>query len=150
MIELKQAIATEIGQFVAMEQLQNTADFIMPYPAEKHLAEMTKDTVHYLSIYQNELLAGFMILVEDKPKEIEFRRIVVAHKGQGLGQRAMQLMEEYCLNELNASRIWLDVFATNQVGRHIYQKLGYCEFDATEIDTTEVNGKRLLFMQKWL
>lgn len=57
----------------------------------------------------------------------------------------MQLMEEYCLNELNASRIWLDVFAANQVGRHIYQKLGYCEFDATE-----VNGKRLLFMQKWL
>ncbi|MBO2649734.1 hypothetical protein I6M51_10365 [Shewanella algae] len=57
----------------------------------------------------------------------------------------MQLMEEYCLNELNASRIWLDVFDINEVGRHIYQKLGYCEFD-----TTEVNGKRLLFMQKWL
>ncbi|MFV7759751.1 hypothetical protein ACNPKZ_04255 [Shewanella algae] len=100
MIELKQAIATEIGQFVAMEQLQSTSCFIMPYPAEKHLAEMTKDTVHYFSIYQNEL---------------------------------------------NASRIWLDVFDINQVGRHIYQKLGYCEFDATE-----VNGKRLLFMQKWL
>ncbi len=72
------------------------------------------------------VLAGFFILglVEDK-KSVEFRRIVVATKGQGIGQTAIGLMERFCRATLGRTRIWLDVFESNARSRHIYEKLGY-------------------------
>ena len=70
---------------------------------------------------------------------------MVGAKGAGTGQGAIRAMEAYCSNQLRRERIWLDVFASNSRGRHVYRKLGYREFKRGEL-----RGKALLFMEKQL
>lgn len=143
MLELRPSQLNEITQFVSMEQADDTQAFILPYPPDQHRAEMSKDNVIYLSVYLKSQLIGFMMLVTEASGDVEFRRIVINVKGQGLGQQAIELMEQYCQNELNSQRIWLDVFSTNQRGQHIYQKLGY-----QHVATDSHQGRPLLLFEK--
>lgn len=145
MFELRKSKIEEADSFVKMESSQETSKYIIPYSKEKHITEMQSGAVIYLSIYNNNSLSGFIILVPEKAGSIEFRRIVVSAKGKGLGQLAMNATENYCLQELGCSRIWLDVFEFNLRGIHIYKKLGYKQFKVSEH-----HGNRLLFMEKKL
>jgi GNAT superfamily N-acetyltransferase len=47
-----------------------------------------------------------------------------AHRGGGLGRRAMELAEETAASH-GATRLGLNVFGHNQVARHLYESLGY-------------------------
>ena len=146
MIKLRKAREDEISSFVEIEKLDGTSDFIIPYSVEHHRAEMHKPNVVYLSIVSEDTLLGFIILVaEDDSESVEFRRIVVASKDNGIGQSAISEMERYCVDALKYNRIWLDVFEINKRGQHIYNKLGYGQFK-----TGEYNGKVLLYFNKKL
>jgi len=145
MFELKPSITEEIRSFVKMESSIDTTEHIIPYSSEKHATEMQCDDVVYLSIYQHDQLSGFMILATDVADSVELRWIVIAEKGQGLGQKALHQLEDYCTQTLGCPRIWLDVFESNTRGQYIYQKLGYTPFK-----TGEYNGRLLLFMEKHL
>ena len=134
----------ELPRFAQMETEPEAADYILAYDERRHRAEFARDDVIYLSIYRRTKLAGFFILALDPdPGSIEFRRIVVAERGQGIGQAAIPLMEKYCRDALGRGRIWLDVFEFNQRGLHVYAKLGYRCFDRRDYD-----GKALLFFDK--
>jgi len=146
LIRLRQSREDEISSFVDMERLEGTSEFIIPYSKELHFEEFLKSDVHYLSILSNDSLVGFIILVvESDTNSVEFRRIVVASKGQGIGQSAILEMEKYCAQVLTCSRIWLDVFESNNRGKHIYEKLCYKAFKTDNSD-----GKTLLFLEKKL
>lgn len=144
MVILRESNKSEVPFFVEMEQLNCTSEFIIPYSTNKHLAEMSKNNVIYLSILTNDGLSGFIILIIDG-NSVEFRRIVVSHKENGIGQKAIKAMEYYCSDKLGCHRIWLDVFQSNQRGKYIYQKLGYEQFKS------EPHGDNiLLYMDKKL
>lgn len=129
MITIRKALPAEILSFANMEATQGTAEFIIPYALGKHYAELSKPEVQYFAILADESLVGFMILVLDPDGvSVEFRRIVVATKGKGIGQAVIPAIEGYCKEQLARHRIWLDVFEFNQRGRHIYEKLGYERF----------------------
>ena len=146
MITLQESIESEVLSFIEMEQSTEASEFIIAHSLQHHLAEMQKSEIVYLSIFSNGLLAGFIILAIDNcDKSVEFRRIVVAVKGQGIGQSAIPVMEAYSVEKFSCERIWLDVFATNQRGRHIYTKLGYKQFK-----TDKHQGAQLLFFEKYL
>ena len=144
MINLKKSSEKDIPSFIEMEKSDGTAQFITPYSFQQHQQEMRQSDVKYLSIMNNEALAGFIILATNADLgSVEFRRIVVASKGNGIGQLAIGAMEVYCTNVLSCSRIWLDVFESNKRGQHIYQKLGYRKFKS------EPYGDNiLLYMEK--
>ncbi|MCP4187882.1 MAG: GNAT family N-acetyltransferase [Gammaproteobacteria bacterium] len=144
MIKLRKSRIDEIPLFIEIEKLEDTSDFIIPYSAEKHREGMRKPNTIYLSIINEDTLSGFIILaIEDDSGSVEFRRIVVATKGNGIGQAAMLDMERYCKEVLKCCRIWLDVFEINKRGRYIYNKLGYRQFETGEYD-----GKVLLYFDK--
>lgn len=145
MLTLQPSKKQDLRFFAEMETAQDTSSFIIPYTKEQHITEMAKSEINYLSIYQNNTLIGFIILALESGTRVEFRRIVIAQKGHGYGQKAMQLLEQYCKQELQKRVIWLDVFASNKRGIHIYQKLGYQQFEVAEHE-----GKTLLLMQKEL
>ncbi len=127
-----------------MEEDAETLPNILPYSLQKHCKEYERADIVYLSIYTAVELAGFFILrLEPDPDSVEFRRIVIANKGMGIGQSAIPAMEDYCRDQLKRTRIWLDVFEFNRRGQHIYEKLGYRFFDSGELD-----GKKLLFYEK--
>jgi len=144
MIELIAARKQDLSTFIEMESAADTSQFIMSYSLEQHQIEMKNSNVIYLSIMNQDDISGFIILSSDNDfKDIEFRRIVVASKGKGVGQLAIKAMEQYCAAILKANRIWLDVFETNNRGQHIYQKLGYKVFSSEQI-----KGISLLYMEK--
>lgn len=145
-LELRLLNETHIADLVEMESDSNTSEFIIPYNNEKHFYEMKSLSNKYLGIYESEELLGFIILgIEEDGKRIEFRRIVIKHKGLGIGQKAVMKLEEYCRAAWNTKSVWLDVFEFNHRGIHIYEKLGY-----KKIGSNFFNEKRLIIMEKHL
>lgn len=133
----------QLDDLVAWEQQSDVGEFILANTKAQHLASMQEATIRYLSVFQNEQLVGFIILVLESNNTVEFRRIVIGHRGAGIGQLAIQAMEQYCLEHFACQRIWLDVFDFNERGQHIYRKLGYQEFKRCE------HGEhQLLFFEK--
>lgn len=146
MLDLRPMTPAELDIVCELELDPDTMPYILPTPRAQHRANMARDDMAYLSIYQADRFAGYFILVLDVDDvSIECRRIVIAEKGAGTGRRAMGLMEAYCRERLGRKRIWLDVFDFNQRGRHLYPGLGY-----RYIGDQEVDGKRLLFYEKQL
>ena len=144
MLELRESKPGELAAFSAMEQDVDTIAYIKPGTPQQHLAEFNREDVVYLSIYENQKLAGFFLLCLDADgNSVEFRRIVIADKGNGLGQQAIPAMERYCRERLQRRRIWLDVFDFNHCGQHVYHKLGYRQFGRACFE-----GKPLLCYQK--
>lgn len=124
-----------------MEQDADVKDYVIPYTQAEHSQNLSDPELIYLGILSEGKLSGFIILGTDADKNsIEFRRIVVANRGTGIGQRAITLMEEFCRDELACSRIWLDVFEHNTRGQHIYEKLGYSRFGEKK------HGERVLLL----
>lgn len=144
MVRVERADRGDIPRFVDMEQEEGTREFIAPYGSDVHHERFTDPDTIYLRIVNDEELAGFFLLALDSDgRSIEFRRIVVASKGCGIGQNAIPVMEEYCRSSLGRIRIWLDVFEDNVRGRHVYEKLGYTRYGESELE-----GKRLLLYEK--
>ena len=144
MIELREMRNDELEALGAMDRDGNTPSHITVYSLEEHQREFARDDIVYLSIYQDDRLAGYFILrLEEGADSVEFRRIVVAQKGQGIGQVAITAMECWVAEQLRRERIWLDVFESNPRGQHVYRKLGYQQFK-----TGEFGGRKLLFMEK--
>ncbi|TMP82029.1 N-acetyltransferase [Pseudoalteromonas phenolica] len=133
----------DLAQLVSWEKQAEVEEFILPNTYQQHVDMMAQDNFLYLSIFQSDRLVGFLILAIEAGGGIEFRRIVIGHRGQGLGQLAIQAMEYYCLEHFACQRIWLDVFDFNERGQHIYRKLGYQEFKRCQ------HGEhQLLFFEK--
>ncbi|MBQ4835844.1 MULTISPECIES: GNAT family N-acetyltransferase [Pseudoalteromonas] len=143
MIELVASEVEHIDTFIEMEQESDTEHFIIPYTRSQHLAQMRQTHTLYLSIFCEGRLSGFFILVKALTGDVEFRRVVIAKKHRGIGQQAIKEMALYCKVHLGAKRIWLDVFATNSRGIHVYRKLGYHQFGVSQH-----RGKQLILMEK--
>ena len=145
-VELRRSHEQQLLLFERMEQASDTRDFVIPYSLEAHREHFSRSDIVYLSVLSEGRLAGFVILVLDPDGvSMEFRRIVVAEKGKGIGQMAISEVEAFCSHELGRTRIWLDVFQHNARGRHIYEKLGYRLFG-----TRFVDEKLLLLYEKRL
>ena len=104
-----------------------------------------RSNIRYLNIEQDGKFCGYFILGnEPETDSVEFRRILLDKDARGVGQLAIIEMEDYCQREFNMNRIWLDVYADNAIGIHIYEKLGYRKFDETLHE-----GRPLYFYQKY-
>ena len=134
-ISLRRTEASELAGFVVLEQDIDAAAHILPTTLQQHQAQFARDDIVYLTIERGGTTCGFFILVlEQDGNSVEFRRIVVTPRGDGIGQRAIPAMEDWCRDRLGRGRIWLDVFDSNPRGRHVYEKLGYRRFDEAPYD----------------
>jgi len=135
----------EIETIHKMERSEDTETFVIPYSLEKHREEFAKEDIRYKSIYDSKgSLIGFMILVLDPDdRSLEFRRIVISERGKGYGKRAVKLVDRISKEELDRSRLWLDVFDYNERGRHIYESNGY-----TAVGTSQFEGEKLCVYEK--
>ena len=146
MIELQESTREDLKLFSSWENIEGIREFICPYSIERHKEEFDKDEIIYLKIDFNSKPVGFVLLkLEDDNNSVEFRRIVVAERGKGIGQKVLKEIEKYCINKLNRNRIWLDVFEFNERGIHIYGKRGYQTINEFDID-----GKRVFIYERLL
>lgn len=142
---VRESTYSELEKIAMIEQQAHASAFINHMSLAEHEANFEKEEITYLSIVDSfKNLAGFFILASvPNESSIEFRRIVIDRGSVGLGQPAIRKMEQYCRSILGMSRIWLDVYADNDVAIHVYTKLEY-QFDRE----TVYDGRRLLFYSK--
>lgn len=119
--------------------------FIHSWNEATHRANMHNPKYHYFiaeDVEQTSL--GYAILIEDEIGRIEWKRIIVARRGDGIGSAFMAAVLDYILTEGQAKTVWLDVYERNDRARHVYEKLGFVE---TGEDLEKVPGERLVIMQ---
>jgi len=147
MVSLRLAKREELNIFDELDRQTHARGFINETGLKIHKSNFNDEKITYLCIENPpNVFCGYFILVEDKDTEsIEFRRILIDQNQRGIGQVAITRMEIYCREETNARRIWLDVYEDNELGIHIYEKLGYTQFKRES-----VGERQLLFYEKAL
>ena len=145
MIHLRPCAREELGVLDDMDRQEHARQFVIQTGLEVHQQQFDHPGVTYLVIEndEGECCGYFILVLEADGRSVEFRRILVDEHRRGIGQSAIVEMENYCRREYEAGRIWLDVFEDNQLGIHIYEKLGYERFSA---DSHE--GRRLFLYEK--
>jgi diamine N-acetyltransferase len=107
----------------------DNSEFVGQYDTKKHKDVIDDDDGLHLSIIEksNSSLIGYIILagLTNTNDSIEFRRIVVSEKGKGFGKDSLILVKKYCFENLNAHRIWLDVYEDNFRAIQLYKSQGF-------------------------
>jgi len=101
--------------------------YVSEQSKEQHAIYLADPNIRHLIIENEERAAGYLILagLNDPNESIEFRRMVVAEKGTGLGRKALRLVKAIVFEELGAHRLWLDVKDFNIRARHLYETEGF-------------------------
>jgi len=148
-LEIRDTLENELVLFQNFESGEDTNNFIIPYTIEKHIEEFNKQNVIYKTILFNNKIIGFIILnLEDDGKSVEFRRIVINEKGKGFGMMAINYLDDLVKEEYQRNRIWLDVYAHNMRGIHIYEKCGYKYFKSVEHQGKELKVYEKIILEK--
>ena len=87
------------------------------------------DTRYFIVEIHPNTSAGFVILqgLVTLHRAIELKRVVLEVAGRGMGRRLMETILHKAFVELNAHKLWLDVYEQNARARHLYRSLGFRE-----------------------
>ena len=128
-IALRSVSLDEVDYIFELEARAENSRFVMPYTRERHLQAMASADEELLIVCDKNTnaLLGFVILagLTNPDLSLEFRRMVIADKGKGLGRQTVNLVKDYCFRTLRFHRLWLDVYEDNERGIHIYQSEGF-------------------------
>ena len=147
MIFLRPIKRNELELIDEMDRQDHARSFVIQTGMEVHQKNYSDPKVLYLSIENSsaEFCGYFILVLEPDTESIEFRRILIDQKQRGMGQAAIKEMESYCKGEFGVKRIWLDVYEDNEIGIHIYEKLGYARFNEGRVE-----GRELYYYEKAL
>lgn len=97
--------------------------FVTSETIENHKLYLSDSDIRHFIIEEDEKAVGYAILagLDDANENVEFRRMVIAEKGNGFGRRALRLIKKLAFEELNAHRLWLDVKDFNERARKLYE-----------------------------
>lgn len=116
---------------LAMELAAAAERYVTAWSRSRHLqAIASADEQHLVveSVDGGEPV-GFILLagIESPHRDVEFRRLVIGPKSQGIGRQALRLLKQYAFGELGAHRLWLDVKDFNERARPLYVSEGFVE-----------------------
>ena len=93
---------------------------LSPWNLEQIEADLKQANTEYFYLYEAQALIGFLAL-QDLAGELEITQLAVkkAYQGQGLANQLMEFLSD------RPERIFLEVRASNQVARALYEKHGF-------------------------
>ena len=93
---------------------------VSPWNLEQIEADLKQANTEYFYLYEAQALIGFLAL-QDLAGELEITQLAVkkAYQGQGLANQLMEFLSD------RPERIFLEVRASNQVARALYEKHGF-------------------------
>lgn len=130
MISLQKTTAVDLPVVMAMENHADNRDFVTQNSLERHLAIIDGADEEHLKVMDIDgKMIGYVILVglENPNKIIELRRLVIAEKGKGYGRETLQRIKQYCFQQLNCHRLFLDVIEDNLRAQHLYRSEGFVQ-----------------------
>jgi len=150
-IKLRRTSHDDLDFVVGVEHSAENRRFVNVWTRDKHLAALSSEDVLHLIVEStvDGRRVGYVILAGllDVNRSIEFRRIVIAEKRQGLGKEAVRLVKTLAFEELRAHRLWLDVKEHNLRARHVYEAEGFAiEGTWRECLQTDEGWESLVFM----
>ncbi len=110
---------------------------------KKWISDLKNDsTIHYAVDYENELVGVVSVSSLDFKNRCGDLNIKLIHKvrGKGVATRAMNLLINYCFEELNLNCICADVLEENDASNGLWKKLGF-HFDGLLRQRVYKNGK---------
>lgn len=139
MISLRKVDKENFRKVVGMKLVNGGQEFVASNVYSLAQAWVFYDTARPFAIYKDEEVIGFIMLGwDEKEKEADIWRFMIAeeHQGKGYGTEAMKVAIEMIKNEDKFHCITLSYVPGNDVGQHVYEKLG---FKATgELDCDEI------------
>jgi len=131
--------------FVQALEMDPANIFVHSWSEATHLANLHDPSYHYFIAENAEATSfGYAILRNDGPGRVEWKRIIVARRGDGIGSAFMKAVLDHFFTQHDTNTIWLDVYEKNDRARHVYEKLGFVEIGE---DLIKVPGERLLIME---
>ena len=93
---------------------------LSPWNLEQIEADVKQANTEYFYLYEAQALIGFLA-IQDLAGELEITQLAVkkAYQGQGLANQLMEFLAD------RPERIFLEVRASNQVARALYEKHGF-------------------------
>ena len=93
---------------------------VSPWNLEQIEADLKQADTEYFYLYDDQTLIGFLAL-QDLAGELEITQLAVkkAYQGQGLANQLMGFLAD------RPERIFLEVRASNQVAKALYEKHGF-------------------------
>jgi diamine N-acetyltransferase len=128
-VHLTKSSRADLDFILSCESQPDANPFIFPWSREAHLAAFENPDCAHLLIKKNDSdeSLGFILLygLTSPNRSIEFRRIVVAKSGFGVGRASVRTVVDFAFKVLNAHRVWLDVKSKNSRARHLYASEGF-------------------------
>lgn len=125
-----------------LEAAPENAQYVLAWTRQEHV-EVIRDAAaaHLTLIDSLGDPVGYVILtgLDDQHRGIEFKRIVVAAKGIGIGGAAVSLVKEFAFEGEGTHRLWLDVVRHNHRAQHVYRKAGFVE-EGILRDSAKIDG----------
>jgi RimJ/RimL family protein N-acetyltransferase len=119
---------SDVAFVLATESHKDNNNFVTSQTEEEHRQYIADPNVFHLIIERvaDSAPLGYIILLK-QDKVVEFRRIVVAEKGLGIGALAIRWIKHFAFEECKAHRLWLDVVVQNERARALYKSQGFVE-----------------------
>ena len=127
-VVIRVATVEDIPTIVALERTPEFRSMVGIWTEAEHLRSFgDADMCYFMVMDGNGAAAGFAILrgIQSPHRNVELKRFVIGRPGTGLGSGALRALMRYAFEELNAHRLWLDVFETNARAQHVYGKAGF-------------------------
>jgi len=126
-ISLTNTVKSDLDFVSKLENAPHNSKYIIVWNNNKHEQVIDDPNSLHLLIEDNNNKLGYMILVglNDINNSLEFKRIVIDKKGQGVGRKAIQLLKDKIFNNYPINRIWLDVKEYNTRAKKLYESEGF-------------------------
>lgn len=125
---LQHAITDDIPAILALERMTFARQFVGQWSEQRHRTTLTGGDARYLVCKSGSGgLQAYVILrgLSEDNRAIELKRIVVAAPERGLGRKILTEVIRMAFEELDAHRLFLDVYEDNARARHLYESLGF-------------------------
>lgn len=127
-IEAHLANPNDLEKIIEIETHPENYDYTWHNTKEEYLELVESEGVYIIAFRrkgQSEII-GYSILVhDDKMDSLEFKRMANMDKNNGYGQEIIEGIKKFAFTDLNAHRLWLDVFTFNYRAIYIYEKLNF-------------------------
>ncbi len=128
---LRPTMLSDLDYVVSLERDPDNLPFITPWERTQHETAIRFPDMRHFIIEAGPGLdaAGFLILIgcRSPHHSLELKRMVVQHKGRGVGRAALRMALRVAFEDLQAHRFWLDVKSRNTRAKALYDSEGFTQ-----------------------
>lgn len=125
---LRDATEADLHEIVRLERGEVARRYVGQWSEDRHRATLTGGDARYLVVDDPAGgLAAYAILrgLAEADRAVELKRVVVDKPERGLGRRLLKELIRIAFEDLEAHRMFLDVFDDNVRAQHLYMSLGF-------------------------